>query len=622
MFDGKKIVRSVVALVSAVAMLAGLSFVAPSALAANNLSCAQGTIYGINSGNDRSIYSINTTTGATAKVPGGNLGNSANGLGINKDGSAAYAVEQNPGTVSGGGGHGGGGSTVTYPDSVKILKYDANAQPTPSSASVGTIDLQSKVTGLVSAYLVGGAVSPFNDIFYFGGWTSNAKFALYGWDTAKDQSIGLLGYITADTNPSLLANANGDLAFDASGNLYLVNSLGDPSKTKTPQQIEVRIPAASVPTAAVTSDITATQVAKGTEAVDFNGVAYDGSGTFYMSTTSAIVPGFGNKAINFTGGLSTVDLASCSLPAPPTAHDATVPANSDGSATLTPDVTPGASPITSGSFDNGQTSKKVDGQGTWNITVDPDGKPTVTFTPEDGFTGTPDSQTYTVADKNGLTSDPANLTVTKPAPQDPPTTGNASKAINPNQTATLNPVTTPGSGDITGVEFVAPADGEGSLSADGRTLTVPGEGVWTIALDNGQPVATFAPDKDYSGPVTEQQYTVTDSNDKTATGKLDVTINEPPTASDKSATTDPGKAVTLDPETGFGTSQKFTGVAFDKSGATTKDVPGEGSWTIALNDKGQPEAVFTPVDGFTGKTTPVPYIVTDENGLTATANWT
>ena len=88
-----KLVRSVVAPVSAVAMLAGLSFVAPSAMAADNLSCDQGMIYGINQ-SDRSIYSINTATGATKQVPGSVLGNNANGLGVNKDGSAAYAVQQ------------------------------------------------------------------------------------------------------------------------------------------------------------------------------------------------------------------------------------------------------------------------------------------------------------------------------------------------------------------------------------------------------------------------------------------------------------------------------------------------------------------------------------------------
>jgi hypothetical protein len=44
--------------------------------------------------------------------------------------------------------------------------------------------------------------------------------------------------------------------------------------------------------------------------------------------------------------------------------------------------------------------------------------------------------------------------------------------------------------------------------------------------------------------------------------------------------------VTLNPDTTFGTSQTFTSVAFDDKGATTKDVPGEGTWTIKLNDEG------------------------------------
>jgi CshA-type fibril repeat protein len=297
-----------------------------------------------------------------------------------------------------------------------------------------------------------------------------------------------------------------------------------------------------------------------------------------------------------------------------------VPAKPDGSATLTPTVTPGSSPITSAEFDNGQPTKDVLNEGTWNITVDPKtGQPTATFTPKDGFTGTPTPQKYTVADKNGLTSDPGELTVTKPAPLVPPTTGDASKTINPNTKAEFAPGdlnTVPGSGDITDVKFDDPAATDG-----GKTLVVPNEGTWTISLDSdGKPSAEFTPLRDYSGPVTEQSYTVTDSNDKTADGTLNVTINEPPSAKDKSATTDPSTPVTLNPETGFGTSKKFTGVAFDDKGATTKDVPNEGTWTIKLDDKGQPEAVFTPVDGFTGKTTAVPYIVTDENGLTATAN--
>ena len=290
-----------------------------------------------------------------------------------------------------------------------------------------------------------------------------------------------------------------------------------------------------------------------------------------------------------------------------------MPAKPDGSATLTPTVTPGSSPITSAEFDNGQPTKDVLNEGTWNITVDPKtGQPTATFTPKDGFTGTPTPQKYTVADKNGLTSDPGELTVTKPAPLVPPTTGDASKTINPNTKAEFAPGdlnTVPGSGDITKVAF---DNGD-------TTKVVKGEGTWTIELVKGQPVAKFTPETDYTGKVTPQPYTVTDSNDKTADGTLNVTINlpapVPPKTGDKSATTNPGTPVTLNPVTTPGSSP-IKSVVFD-NGQPTKDVPGEGTWTIKL-DKGQPVAVFTPADGFTGKTTAVPYIVTDENGLTAT----
>ncbi|MCI1221473.1 Ig-like domain-containing protein, partial [Bifidobacterium tibiigranuli] len=42
-------------------------------------------------------------------------------------------------------------------------------------------------------------------------------------------------------------------------------------------------------------------------------------------------------------------------------------------------------------------------QGTWKIELK-DGQPVVTFTPEPGFKGSPDSQKYTVKDGNGKTA--------------------------------------------------------------------------------------------------------------------------------------------------------------------------------------------------------------------------
>lgn len=100
-------------------------------------------------------------------------------------------------------------------------------------------------------------------------------------------------------------------------------------------------------------------------------------------------------------------------------------------------------------------------------------------------------------------------------------------SINPNQVATLKPTTTPGTGPITGVTFDNGA----------TTKTVPGEGTWSITLTNGQPVATFTPEKDYHGTVTPQPYTVTDSNGLTAMAKLSIDINTPAVTADEHQST-------------------------------------------------------------------------------------
>ena len=166
----------------------------------------------------------------------------------------------------------------------------------------------------------------------------------------------------------------------------------------------------------------------------------------------------------------------------------------------------------------------------------------------------------------------------------PPLAYDAQQNINPNQTATLNPVVTPGTQPITGVTF---DNGQ-------TTKVVPGEGTWTISLVNGEPVATFTPETDYDGPVTTQPYTVTDTNGRTATGNLSITINTPPTTTDESATIAPNQTATLNPTTTPGTGP-ITGVTFD-NGLTTKVVPGEGAWSISLVN-GQPVATLHAREG-------------------------
>ncbi|MFT4010595.1 MAG: hypothetical protein QM655_11205, partial [Nocardioidaceae bacterium] len=131
-----------------------------------------------------------------------------------------------------------------------------------------------------------------------------------------------------------------------------------------------------------------------------------------------------------------------------------------------------------------ESSVTVDGQGTW--TVDPD-TGVVTFTPEDGFTGTPDPIDYVVTDGNEL-SDTGTLTVYV---NTPPSAGDASVTVNPGETATLTPVVDAGSSTELVYSLVD------SDAGDSTTKTVAGEGTWTIDPDTG--VVTFTPEDGFTG---------------------------------------------------------------------------------------------------------------------------
>ncbi|MDO5291000.1 MAG: Ig-like domain-containing protein, partial [Pseudomonadota bacterium] len=61
--------------------------------------------------------------------------------------------------------------------------------------------------------------------------------------------------------------------------------------------------------------------------------------------------------------------------------------------------------------------------------------------------------------------------------------------------------------DASTVRFVDPPSGA-SLSSDGRTLTVPSQGTWTV---NAQGVVTFTPVSGFTGTPTEVEYTVADA---------------------------------------------------------------------------------------------------------------
>lgn len=127
-------------------------------------------------------------------------------------------------------------------------------------------------------------------------------------------------------------------------------------------------------------------------------------------------------------------------------------------------------------------------------------------------------------DNNNTPRPPTNPPTNPPAnpPGTPPTTGNAPVAVD--DTATMapgQPVTVNVLGndrdadnniDASTVRFTDPPRGA-TLSTDRRTLTVPGEGVWTV---NAQGLVTFTPTTGFTRAPSEVEYTVSDTTGLTS----------------------------------------------------------------------------------------------------------
>lgn len=112
---------------------------------------------------------------------------------------------------------------------------------------------------------------------------------------------------------------------------------------------------------------------------------------------------------------------------------------------------------------------------------------------------------------------PAPAPAPSPSPSPSPSPGGKAPVarddtavMQPGQAVSINVLAndTDADGDLDpgSVRFVDPPRTFG-LSADGRTLTAPGQGVWTV---NSQGVVTFTPAAGFTGQPTEVEYTVRD----------------------------------------------------------------------------------------------------------------
>ncbi|MCS4122863.1 BspA family leucine-rich repeat surface protein [Salinibacter ruber] len=208
---------------------------------------------------------------------------------------------------------------------------------------------------------------------------------------------------------------------------------------------------------------------------------------------------------------------------------------------------------------------------------------TITYAPDDGFTGT-DSYTYTVADTEGARSSEATVMIEVNEGNRPPTASFSFDPSDPNVGETMT-FDASGSEDPDGTiaEYRWDFDNDGETEATGQTASTsfPTPGEKAVAL------------------------TVEDGDGATREATETVPVNAPPTVSNDTAQTEAGQPVTTD------VLANDTGPdgSLDTSSVQVESGPSDGS----ASANGDGTITYAPDDGFTG-TDSYTYTVADTEG--------
>ena len=253
-------------------------------------------------------------------------------------------------------------------------------------------------------------------------------------------------------------------------------------------------------------------------------------------------------------------------------------------------------------------SVTIEGEGTY--TVSPDG--TVTFTPNKDFTGQATGVTVKREDKNGTPVTAKYTPVVLPVT---PTGKDVTSIGEKGQPQSETPVFTAGTTKVNGKTITVPIDETVAPTfEDGTTeKKVPGEGTYTIDK-NGK--VTFTPEKDFVGKAKGVTVKRVDENGTPVTAKYTPTVLGKTTTENVVSEGAKGQPQSNTPV--FKGDVDTTVAPTFKDGSTTKEVPGEGTYTIDKDGK----VTFTPEKDFVGTATPVEVVRKDKNGKTIKASYT
>ncbi|WP_336642278.1 DUF5979 domain-containing protein [Microbacterium sp. MMO-56] len=258
--------------------------------AGNPLLCQADTLYSVSAGG-----AVRQISGSAVTTVGSWTGVSdVNGLAVGANGDVAYAYDR-AGRV---------GQNVA-----SILRY------TPATKSWVSLPNTASTTNN-SRSLIAGAVNLVTGHFLFGGYHdmgSRLVFRLYDFDPTTNATM-FVGYIDTGLSSST-TTANGDMAFDSAGNLYVVRS-----------GTSVNIYSVTAATLANALASPGNQINRSASASftltgfgTVNGLAFNGDGTVFLGSSDTVRkydPTTWTYVSTSTTTLSSsTDLASCSSPA-------------------------------------------------------------------------------------------------------------------------------------------------------------------------------------------------------------------------------------------------------------------------------------------------------------------
>lgn len=280
-------------------------------------SCDAGIVYAIG-GNTALLWKTDTAAGTTTKVNSAQASRPGvyfNGLGVGAGGSPIYSFQSTSSAWAGAKLYEWNTSTGDW----AALMNGANEVKIVNGGGYTASDTQ---TG-TDTNMVAGAVDLKTGKYMFGGFRkagstqppdNKDQFHLWVYDPSYGTAnhIKYLGWIDVTSNQG---NINGDMAFDAAGNLYVVWGRGDNYAAIFTVKSATIAGALAAPTGGL---LPANLSKEFNTTIVVNGAAFDADGKMYLgSGTNArryTMPQWNYEGQTSLGTAGSVDLASCGSP--------------------------------------------------------------------------------------------------------------------------------------------------------------------------------------------------------------------------------------------------------------------------------------------------------------------